>query len=316
MRCLITGVNGFIGRNVASELLSNGYEVIGAGRDAENKNNLDHYSVMGSIDADTDWAPVLENVNAVVHLAARAHVVRDKAKEPLEEFRQVNVEGTMRLARQAEQAGVRRFLFISSIGVHGNTSREPFRFDDMVSPLEAYAISKWEAEKQLFEFGKKNMMEIVVIRPPLVYGAQAPGNFRRLLSALRKNVPLPFGAVYNQRTLVSIGNLVSLIRRCIEHPAAANQTFLAGDREDISTTQLLRRLGDALGHPARLLPVPVKWLELAGAMAGKKGVIQKICGNLQVNIDNTCEILEWMPPYSLDESFRQMAEGLNDEARV
>lgn len=316
MRCLITGVNGFIGRHLARELVSNGYEVIGTGRDAENKNNLDHYSLMGSIDANTDWAPTLKNVNAVVHLAARAHVVRDKAKEPLEEFRKVNVEGTLRLARQSEQAGVRRFLFISSIGVHGNTSQEPFRFDDVVSPSEAYAISKWEAEKKLFEFCKKNTMEIVVIRPPLVYGAQAPGNFRRLLSALRNGVPLPFGSIHNQRTLVSIENLINLIRRCIEHPAAANKIFLAGDREDISTTQLLLRLGDALGHPARLLPVPVKWLELAGGMVGKRGVIQKICGNLQVNIDNTCEILDWMPPYSLDESFRKIAEGLNDEACI
>ncbi|MNK84381.1 dTDP-4-dehydro-6-deoxyglucose reductase [compost metagenome] len=211
------------------------------------------------------------------------------------------------MAQQAADTGVCRFVFISSIGVNGSESFKPFTEIDIPAPQEPYAVSKMEAEIGLFEIGKKTGMEIVVIRPPLVYGAGAPGNFGRLLRAVKSGVPLPFGAVHNRRTLVGIENLVSLIANCIEHPFAANQVFLAGDGEDISTSDLLRFMGDSLNRRARLLPVPVPLMQAVGNLIGRRATVQKICGNLQVDISKARKVLGWEPPLSTIEGLSRMA---------
>jgi len=236
-------------------------------------------------------------------------VTKEEAADPLAEFRSVNVDGTLVLARQAAEAGVRRFIFISSIGVNGGeTTAHPFTVDDSVSPHTPYAVSKHEAEVGLRALAEDTAMEIVIIRPPLVYGPNAPGNFYSLMKFLASRVPLPLGSVKaNRRSFVYLDNLIDLIVTCLDHPKAANQTFLVSDGEDLSTTDLLRRMGQALGKPARLIPVPQQLLTLAAKVLGKPGIAQRLCGSLQVDIAKTRELLGWNPPVSVDEGLRRTA---------
>jgi len=237
--------------------------------------------------------------------------MEDTAANPLDEFRRVNVQGTLNLARQAAAAGVRRFVFVSSIKVNGEMTQlgRPFTADDAPAPLDAYGVSKMEAEQGLREIALQTGMEMVIIRPPLVYGPGVKANFAAMMRWLRYGVPLPLGVIHNQRSLVSLENLVDLLVTCITHPAAANQTFLVSDGEDVSTTELLRRMGQAMGKPARLLPVPGSWLKLAAGLVGKGDVAQRLCGSLQVDISKTRELLGWVPPVSLDEGLRRAAAG-------
>jgi nucleoside-diphosphate-sugar epimerase len=235
--------------------------------------------------------------------------MKEEALDPLVEFRSVNVEGTLRLARQAAEAGVRRFIFISSIGVNGgDTFAHPFAAEDNVAPHTPYAISKHEAEVGLRALADNTKMEIVIIRPPLVYGPNAPGNFLSLMNWLMSGIPLPLGAVIeNRRSFVFIDNLVDLIVTCLDHPAAANQTFLVSDGESLSTAALLRRMGEALGRPARLIQVPVPLLQMGAALLGKRDMAQRLCGSLEVDIGKTRELLGWTPPISVDEGLRRTA---------
>jgi UDP-glucose 4-epimerase len=244
-----------------------------------------------------------------MHCAARVHVMAESVADPLAEFRRVNVQGTLNLARQAAAAGVRRFVFVSSIKVNGEATQlgRPFMADDAPAPLDAYGVSKMEAEQGLLETARQTGMEVVIIRPPLVYGPGVKANFAAMMRWLRCGVPLPLGAIHNQRSLVALDNLVDLIVTCLTHPAAANQTFLVSDGEDVSTTELLRRMGQALGRPARLIPVPVSWLKLAATLVGKPDVAQRLCGSLQVDIEKTRRLLVWTPPISLDEGLRRAA---------
>jgi len=237
--------------------------------------------------------------------------MKDEAADPLVEYRRVNLEGTLNMARQAAAAGVRRFIFISSIGVNGNINIRPFRITDQPNPAEPYAQSKWEAEQGLMQLAAETGMEIVIIRPPLVYGPCAPGNFGSLVHWIEKGVPLPLGAIHNKRSLIGIDNLVDLIIRCIDHPAAANQVFLAGDGEDLSTTELLRGVGKAMGKPARLIPVPAGVLQLGATLLGRKAMAQRLLGSLQVDISKTCELLDWKPPYTVEEGLRRCFERPN-----
>lgn len=230
------------------------------------------------------------------------------AKGCAADYQRVNVSGTLKLAQQAARAGVRRFIFISSIGVNGNVSKRPFSADEHPHPAEAYAQSKWQAEQALWEIQKQTGMEVVIIRPPLVYGPDAPGNFGILVRWVEKGVPLPLGAIHNKRSLVGIDNLVDLIIRCLDHPAAANQVFLAGDGEDLSTTELLRGVGKAMGKPARLIPVPAGLLQLGATVLGNKAMAQRLLGSLQVDISKTCELLDWKPPYTVEEGLRRCFE--------
>lgn len=310
IRVVITGANGFIGSQLTRRLVDEGaYDVVAVVRSAQM-----HFSTgvkvieIGKIDSETDWRATLQGADVIVHTAARVHVLDEDANDPLVEFRRVNVSGTLALARQAAQAGIKRFIFISSIGVNGNKSSRPFTVDDMPNPVEPYAVSKYEAELGLRQLATESSMEIVIIRPPLVYGPKARGNFGRLIKAVSKGVPLPLGAIHNRRSLVALGNLVDLIVTCIAHPAAASQTFLVSDGEDLSTTELLRRMGAALGKPARLLPVPSWVLEVGAAMLGKRALSQRLCGSLQIDISKTRELLNWSPPVSVDEALRKTAE--------
>jgi nucleoside-diphosphate-sugar epimerase len=240
------------------------------------------------------------------------HVMADTAADPLEEFRRVNVQGTLNLAQQAAAAGANRFVFVSSIKVNGESTKlgAPFKADDVPAPKDAYGVSKMEAEQGLRELAERTGLEVVIIRPPLVYGPGVKANFAAMMRWLKRGVPLPMGAIHNQRSLVALDNLVDLLVACLAHPAAANQTFLVSDGEDVSTTELLRRMGQALGCPARLVPVPASWLKLTAAGVGKSDVAQRLCGSLQVDIEKTRRLMGWAPPISLDEGLRRAAGGL------
>ncbi|WP_371915334.1 UDP-glucose 4-epimerase family protein [Pseudomonas sp. PA15(2017)] len=257
------------------------------------------------------WAGAFEDVDVVVHGAARVHVMNDTAADPLVEFRKANVDGTLSLAKQAAAAGVQRFIFISSIKVNGEGTElgHPYRADDTPDPQDPYGISKMEAEQGLRALASETGMEVVIIRPVLVYGPGVKANFRSMMSWLRKGIPLPLGATGNKRSLVAVDNLVDLIVTCIDHPAAANQTFLVSDGEDLSTTQLLQRMGKALGRPARLLPVPASLLQAGAAVLGKRAIAQRLCGSLQVDIGKTRELLGWAPPVSVDDALRKTARA-------
>ena len=314
MTTLITGSSGFVGMNLCSELLVRNHEihrVIRSGARLDSRNSTrDHFYFIDEIGANTDWSAALAGINCVIHCAARAHVMLENETDALSDYRTVNVEGTRNLAEQAADAGVKRFIFLSSIKVHGERTISGTRFTskDNTFPEDAYGISKWDAEQALHEVSARTGLEVVIIRPPLVYGPGVKGNFLSLLGWLNKSIPLPLGAIHNQRSLVGIDNLIDLIITCIDHPAAANQTFLVSDDEDLSTTELLRRISAALDKPARLLPVPSSLLQIGARLLGKKDVAQRLLGNLQLDISHTKEILGWAPPVSVDEGLSKTAE--------
>lgn len=304
-RCLVSGANGFIGTALVAGLRQRGVPVTGVVRSAV---CADGFVQADAVGPNMDWSEVLRDHDVVVHTAGRAHVIADHAEGQLAEYRRVNTEGTLELARQAAVAGVQRFIFISSIGVNGNSTIRPFRADDRVNPAEPYAQSKWEAELGLMQVATETNMEVVIIRPPLVYGPGAPGNFRNLVRWVEKGIPLPLGAIHNKRSLVGIDNLVDLIIRCVDCPAAANQVFLAGDGEDVSTTELLRGVGLAMGKPARLIRVPARILQVGASLLGKRAIVQRLLGSLQIDIGKTCKRLGWSPPYTMKEGLRRCFE--------
>jgi nucleoside-diphosphate-sugar epimerase len=257
------------------------------------------------------WLRAVRGCDVIVHCAGRAHVMNETATDPLQEFRLVNGEGTFNLARQAAVAGVRRFIFISSIKVNGEETilHRPYTENDTPAPEDPYGISKREAEDTLQELALKTGMEVVIIRPPLVYGPGANGNFQKLLSWVNKGIPLPFGAVNNKRSFISVENLVDLITLCVEHPAAANQIFLAGDGEDFSTPDLLRRVALALERPSHLFPVPQGVLHWIALLSGKRTMMQRLCGSLQIDTSKARKMLGWLPPLTIDEGLRQAVTG-------
>lgn len=254
----------------------------------------------------------MDDVLQVVHLAARVHVMRDKSSDPLTEFRRVNVDGTANLALQAAAAGVQRFVFLSSIKVNGESTelRRPFTADDAPAPEDPYSVSKHEAELLLRQIAADTGMEVVIIRSPLVYGPGVKANFESIMKWLCRGVPLPLaGVTQNRRSFVALDNLVDLIVTCLKHPAAANQTFLVSDGEDLSTAELLKRIGAAMGHPARLFYLPPGLLKLGAAVMKKPDIFQRLCGSLQLDIAKTRQQLGWIPPVSVDEGLRRAAEG-------
>ncbi len=311
---LVTGATGFVGAAVVKRLLADDESrqvIVAVRRDGQQWPAKVLAFVTGELEPSTDWTVALDGLTTVIHCAARVHVMSDKAAYSSQEYRRVNVQGTLNLARQAVKAGVRRFVFLSSVGVNGaETFQHPYVPEDLAKPHSPYAVSKYEAELGLKELAAETGMEVVIIRPPLVYGSGAPGNFGSLMRWLKCGVPLPLGAIQNQRSLVSLGNLVDLIVICIKHPAAANQTFMVSDGEDVSTTELLRRMGQALGCPVRLIPVPASWLRVAAGLVGWSDVANRLCGSLQVDIDKTRRLLGWSPPLSLKEGLENAAEGL------
>lgn len=308
-RVLVTGARGFVGSALVPALGTRGWLVRTVVRTAGNACANSEEIVVASFDDSRAWTDALRDVDCIVHLAARVHVMQDAVADPLDSFRKVNVEGTRALSDAAAKAGVRRLVFLSSIKVNGESTsgRAPFTENDLPAPADPYGVSKREAEDGLLALGRDGPMEVVVIRPPLVYGPGVKANFRVMMQWLQRGVPLPLGAIHNRRTLVGLDNLVDLIATCLVHPSAANQVFLAGDGEDLSTTELLRRLAAALGVPARVVPVPASWLEVAAALLGKRAVAQRLCGDLQVDISKARKLLGWMPPVTVDEGLRRTA---------
>jgi nucleoside-diphosphate-sugar epimerase len=313
MTTLVTGANGFVGSALCARLRKDAVSVRGAVRTLKSQPDGAEEVAIGNLFSETDWTSALRNVEKVVHLAARVHVMNDKNSDPLTEFRRVNVEGTANLARQAAAAGVRRFIFLSSIKVNGEftVAGQPFSADDVPAPQDAYGISKHEAEQSLRQIAEETGMEVVIIRSPLVYGPGVKANFAAMMRWLARGLPLPLSAVtQNRRSLVALDNLVDLILTCLDHPAAANQTFLASDGEDLSTADLLQRMGSAMGRAARLFYVPAVFLKLAAHLVNKPGIYQRLCGSLQLDITKTRQVLGWVPPVSVNEGLRRAAEGL------
>lgn len=312
-KIFLTGASGFVGSQLFSELkCGTNFQVMGVCRRSLEGDVSAGPQAVGDLSR-ADLSVLLSGVDVLIHAAARAHIMKDEVVDPLAEYRRVNVEGTLNLARQAMAAGVKRFVFISSIKVNGEATVKgvAFRADDKSAPEDAYGQSKLEAEQGLIKLAAENGLEVVIIRPPLVYGPGVKGNFASMIKLVEKGFLLPLGAIHNKRSLVGIDNLVDLIIRCIDHPAAANQVFLAGDGEDLSTTELLRGVGKAMGKPARLIPVPAGMLQLGASLLGKKAMAQRLLGSLQVDICKTCELLDWKPPYTVEEGLRRCFERSN-----
>lgn len=309
---LVTGASGFVGGELVRTLkCKKRYPLRLAVREAsEHLLALGEVIPIGAISAETDWAHALTGVSVVVHCAARVHAMNDTSANPLAAFRAVNVGGTLNLARQAATAGVSRLIMLSSVKVNGEStlSGKPFRPEDLPAPEDAYGISKREAEDGLIQIALEADMEVVILRLPLVYGPGVKANFLSMMRWINRGAPLPFGAIQNKRSFVALDNLLDLIMTCIDHPAAANQTFFVSDGEDISTTELLRRVGQALGRPTRLFPAPVSLLQSVAALSGKRALAQRLFGSLQVDISKTRTLLGWNPPISVDEGLRRTAK--------
>lgn len=310
---LLTGATGFLGAAITKRLMNDAnHRLVLALRRAASQLPADTKSVLvGDLSVKTDWSSALSGIDVVIHTAARVHVMNDKAGDPLEEFRKVNFEGTMALARQAVQAGVKRFVFISSIKVNGEETLpgKPFTAADLPKPVDPYGISKAETEQALLALSAQAGIEVVIIRPVLVYGPGVKANFNSMMKWLSRGVPLPLGCVHNRRSLVTLDNLVDLIVTCIEHSAAVDQIFLVSDDEDLSTTELLQRVSKALGVRARLLPVPAILIKAAARLLGKRAVSQRLLGSLQVDISKTRELLGWTPPVSVDAALEKTAQS-------
>lgn len=306
---LITGANGFVGRCLCQQLFDIGVHVCSVSRGKFQEPSTSSFTIDG-IDANTDWGDAFNGVDVVVHCAARVHVMNDSSAAPLAEFREVNTYGTLNLARQAAEAGVKRFIFLSSIKVNGEyTTEQPFASGDTNVPLDPYGLSKYEAEQGLLKIGQETGLEVVIIRPPLVYGPGVKANFLSLLRWVHKGVPLPLGMINNKRSFVALDNLVDLICVCIDHPNAKGQIFLVSDDDDLSTTELLQGMAKALGRPSRLIPVPMFVLNSGARLLGKADIAQRLFASLQVDISKTKELLDWTPPITVEQGLKKVAEA-------
>lgn len=305
---LVTGYSGFIGSQFLKTYGNSGnVNLLGRSTPPQCRTYLN-----ASIDNKSDYYSVLKGIDVVVHIAARVHVMNDTVGNPLEEYREVNTYGTINLARQAAKEGVKRFVFISSIKVNGDSTslEKPFTYADVHAPGDDYGLSKSEAEQLLFDIGTETGMEIVVIRPPLVYGPGVKANFASLMNLVSIGIPLPFGCIHkNRRSLVSITNLVDLMMTCLDHPKAANQVFLVSDDYDISTSEMVKEIADSLSRSLWQLPVPVWCYKIVGNLFGKSDVVDRLVGSLQVDISHTKNTLDWKPPQSLEDGFRETAQA-------
>lgn len=307
MTILITGATGFIGKALTEYLYSkHEYNIRVCVREKTKcfPSSVD-VVVGGDLSKNTLQNDVFSDVDCIIHLAGQAHNISRCSDDTLEQFRNINVKGTLNLANQAAKNGVKRFVFLSSIGVNGNSNLVPFTEHDMPVPVQEYAISKYEAEQSLKELSSTTGLEVIIIRPPLVYGAKAPGNFHSLLKIIYRGFPLPLGMVKNKRSILSLNNLVDFITLCIHHPNAANQTFLVADGNDLSTPTLIRILSHSMEKSPKLIYIPVIILKIGAVLAGKKKLCTQLCGNLQVDIDKSKQTLNWTPPYNTYEELRK-----------
>lgn len=308
MKVAVTGANGFVGSAVCDRLVQTHHTVRPVVRTSSS--NRPGAFAVGDIHGKTDWREALQGMDCVVHCAARVHVMDDRSGDPLAAFRAVNVEGTQRLAEQAVQAGVRRLVYVSSLKVLGEATPpgKPFHAKSAPEPKDPYGISKWEAETALRAIGNASGLDVVVVRPPLVYGPGVKANFARLVQAVARGIPLPLGSVSNRRSLVGLDNLTDLIATCAQHPAAAHQTFLVSDGLDTSTPELIQAIAHALGRPARLWSVPVALLRLAGRLSGQGAQVERLTGSLQVDIRHTREVLGWTPQVTLQQGLQSVVQ--------
>lgn len=307
----ITGASGFVGRALCAHLASQGHTVRRLLRRAGGNAAPDD-RIVGDIGPDTDWRGALDGLACMVHCAAHVHRMQPGGADDLAAYRRVNTQGTLRLARAAAQAGVRRFVFISSVKVLGEATPpgQPFRHDSPPGPQDPYGQSKWEAEQALWPLARETGLEVVVIRPPLVYGPGVGANFHRLMRWVASGLPIPLKSVRNRRSLVSVGNLVDLIALCTRHPGAAGQTLLVSDGHDLSTPELIEGLGQAMGIRPRLWPTPVAGLMLAGRLAGRRAMVERLVQSLQVDIAHTREHLGWAPPLAVEQGLTQAVAGI------
>lgn len=302
-RVLVTGANGFVGRTLCPWLENAGWAVQKAVRAAQ-----EGCIAVGDIGPETDWRAVLEGMDAVVHLAARAHIMQDTAQDPLAAYRAINCAGTENLARQAAQAGVKRLVYLSSIKVNGErTTDRPFRAVDTPHPQDPYSVSKWEAEQALQRVAIETGLEVVILRPPLIYGPLVKANFLRLMNLIARGLPLPLGMVNNRRSLLYLSNLADAIRCCLAHPAASGKTYLLSDGAPLSSAELVQGLASALGKPALLLPVPPSLLRLAGRLAGKRAEIARLLDSLEIDSSAIRHELGWQAPYTLEQGLAATA---------
>jgi len=307
-KILITGSTGFVGQKLCKKLISANYSIREAVRsNSEKQLGIKEIFNVGEIDKSTNWSASLQDIDCVIHCAARAHVMNENKLDTLATYRKVNVDGTRNLAEQCAKAGVKRLIFLSSIKVNGEKTKVSFSFrhDDNPKPEDAYGISKWEAELALQKVSKKYGIEIVIIRAPLVYGPNVKGNFLKLINIAARRIPLPISRVNNVRSFVGVENLIDLISCCIKHPAAAGKIFLVSDNKDMSTPELLKKIGKAMGKCQYFIPLPVSILQFLGAIIGKSSEIERLVSNLQVDCNNTFEVLGWRPPVNSDDAITE-----------
>ncbi len=309
---LLTGATGFVGKALRKKLYATGIKYSSAvraplpsGKPDELFGQIHH---VGEIGAETCWDSALKEIDTVIHLAARAHIMKDTASDPLQSFREVNTAGTLRLAEAAAKAGVRRFIFLSSVKVNGEfTTDQPFDESMPAAPQDPYAISKYEAEQGLLKIAAESSMDVVIIRPPLIYGPGVKANFLRLLGWIERGIPLPLAGIRNQRSLLAVDNLVDFLIICLDHPAAANEVFLVSDGEDMSTAELAQCIAKHIGHSARLFSVPQLLMSLGASLLGKRPVADRLTRSLQINSSKARQLLQWQPPLSVDEAMAETA---------
>ena len=309
---LITGATGFVGSILIKRLLKENVRLTAAVLPGEDAGHLPEAVARITVEPlsdSSDYTTALQDVDTVIHLAARVHIMQETATDPLHEFRKVNLHGTERMALQAAHAGVKRFVFMSTIGVNGdNSGDKPYTGDDYPHPHNPYSVSKYEAELALQQISMETGMELVIIRAPLVYGPGNPGNFLTLLRIVSKKFPLPLASISNKRSLIYVGNLVDALATCAVNPSAAGKTYLVSDGEDVSTPELIRRTATALGVPTRLLPVPVSLMTFAGKLTGKSGAVNRLTGSLTVDSSKIRRELGWVPPFTMEEGLRETAK--------
>ncbi len=312
----VTGASGFVGRQLCSELVLRGCKVTAFTRDLRNQlDNID-YHMIEDIVADTKWGSALDKVDVLIHLAARVHVMHDVATNPLQSFLDVNLHATVHLAKAAAAAGVKRFVYASSIKVNGEfTQNEPFSEQDAANPQDAYAVSKWEAEKALREIEKETGMQVVILRPPLIYGPNVKANFASLLKLVDKGMLLPLASINNKRSLIYLGNFVDAIITCAQHPKAAGNTYLVSDGEDISMPQLIRKIAYSLNRPSRLFSFPVSIMYIIAKLAGKSSSLQRITQSLAIDGSKIRQELNWQPPFTVEQGLKNTAEWYRSQSK-
>jgi len=316
MKVLVTGATGFVGGELIRQLAAKALDIVGCVRSADSllQSRVERFVVDDLTKIDINWPLVLSSVDVVIHTAARAHIMDDEVLDPLSEYRKVNCDATLRLARAAAESGVKRFVFVSSVKVNGEKSdlNRPFSPDDSFIPVDPYGLSKYEAEQSLLQIAKETAMEVVIIRPPLVYGPGVRANFASMMKWMQKGIPLPFGAINNKRSLVALDNLVSFIALCADRnksPKAANEVFLISDNEDVSTTQLFRKVASAFGKRTWLIPIPVSWMTFAAKLLGKEDVAVRLFSSLQVDSSKARDLLGWKPIVTMDEELKKIVEA-------